>query len=131
MERRTVGSSLSLEIGENRSQLWRAFGPWARPWILAIVVVSLHAALLWPALRHDFVLDDAVYISENPTVTQGTSLDRYFLDRATVASDRDLQWQSYRPVRTLAFRAIVKFAGLHPVSYREPVVVVTMSFLLV
>jgi protein O-mannosyl-transferase len=118
MERRTVGSSLSLEIGENRSQLWRAFGPWARPWILAIVVVSLHAALLWPALRHDFVLDDAVYISENPTVTQGTSLDRYFLDRATVASDRDLQWQSYRPVRTLAFRAIVKFAGLHPSSFR-------------
>ncbi|MDX2022956.1 MAG: tetratricopeptide repeat protein [Deltaproteobacteria bacterium] len=92
--------------------------PWARPWVFAVVVGILQAVVLWPAVNHEFVLDDAVYITENSAVTHGAPLASYFTNRATVASDVELQWQSYRPLRTLAFRAVVVTFGAHAWAFR-------------
>ncbi|HXU79984.1 MAG TPA: hypothetical protein VN914_01215, partial [Polyangia bacterium] len=80
-------------------------------------LVALAAALHGPRLAHPFVTDDAIYIVENPAVNQGAPLPAYFTDRATVASNPDFQWQSYRPLRTLAFRAVVKLGGLRPMAF--------------
>jgi hypothetical protein len=83
----------------------------------AAVLLALAAALFGPRLDHPFVTDDAIYIVENRAVTEGVALGRYFSDRATVASNPDFQWQSYRPLRTLAFRAVVRVAGLRPLAF--------------
>jgi protein O-mannosyl-transferase len=41
----------------------------------------------------------------------------YFFDRTTTASRADFTWQSYRPVRTVAFRAIVAAFGARPLPF--------------
>lgn len=110
-----LGFNLAPAHGEHS---WTRFGVWARPWVFALVVGLLHAVILWPARHHDFVLDDAVYITENTAVTKGVPLQRYFADRATVASDVELQWQSYRPLRTIAFRAVAVAFGAHALAFR-------------
>jgi protein O-mannosyl-transferase len=74
-------------------------------------------ALYLPSLGHDFVIDDAYYIVDNDAVTRGAPLADYFLDRRTTASRADFQWQSYRPVRTIAFRAIVAAFGARPLPF--------------
>jgi tetratricopeptide (TPR) repeat protein len=83
----------------------------------ALLIALVAAALFGPRLDHQFVTDDAIYIVENPAVAQGAPLGRYFLDRATVASDPDFHWQSYRPLRTLAFRAVAAVAGMRPLAF--------------
>ena len=90
----------------------------ARRRVLEIgALAALAAALYGPRLGHPFVTDDAIYIVENPAVVEGVPLAAYFTDRATVASNPDFQWQSWRPLRTLAFRAVVKLAGLRPLAF--------------
>jgi Tfp pilus assembly protein PilF len=83
----------------------------------ALLLALIAAALYGPRLAHPFVTDDAIYIVENPAVHRGVPLPAYFLDRSTVASDPDYQWQSYRPLRTLAFRAVAVVAGVRPLPY--------------
>jgi tetratricopeptide (TPR) repeat protein len=78
---------------------------------------ALAVALYGPRLGHPFVTDDAIYIVENRAVTHGAPLAAYFTDRATVASNPDFQWQSYRPLRTLAFRAVAKVGGVNPLPF--------------
>jgi tetratricopeptide (TPR) repeat protein len=90
----------------------------ARRRLLEIAGLAALALVLYgPRLGHPFVTDDAIYIVENPAVTEGAPFGAYFTDRATVASNPDFQWQSYRPLRTLAFRAVVKAAGLRPLAF--------------
>ena len=70
-----------------------------------------------PTLGHDFVIDDAYYITDNDAVTRGVPLADYFFDRRTTASRADFTWQSYRPVRTVAFRAIAAAFGARPLPF--------------
>jgi tetratricopeptide (TPR) repeat protein len=88
-----------------------------RRFLEVAALAALALALYGPHLAHPFVTDDAIYIVENPAVVEGAPLAAYFTDRATVASNPDFQWQSYRPLRTLAFRAVVKVAGLRPLAF--------------
>ncbi len=74
-------------------------------------------AIYLPRLGHEFVTDDHIYIAENPAVTQGAPLAAYFLDRATVASEIQFHTQSYRPLRTLAFRAVALTGGVRPLAF--------------
>ncbi len=61
-------------------------------------------------------MDDGVQITKNPAVTHGAPLAAYFVDKATIASRVDYRtW--YRPIRTVAFRAIAAGFGLSPRAY--------------
>ena len=70
-----------------------------------------------PSLGHGFVIDDAYYITDNDAVTRGAPLADYFFDRRTTASRADFTWQSYRPIRTVAMRAVVAAAGARPLPF--------------
>ena len=59
-----------------------------------------------PELGHPFHVDDAVQILENPAVTKGVPLGRYFTDRETTSTRADYNTRIWRPVRALAFRAM-------------------------
>jgi protein O-mannosyl-transferase len=85
-----------------------------RAWLGVAALLVVVAALYAPTLGHDFVMDDATYIGENPAVTAGAPWSAYFLDRDTTASRADFRWQSYRPVRTVAFRALAATFGPRP-----------------
>ncbi|HEX9104690.1 MAG TPA: hypothetical protein VF997_20910, partial [Polyangia bacterium] len=74
-------------------------------------------ALYLPSLGHDFVIDDVYYIADNAAVTDGAPLADYFVDRRTTASRADFTWQSYRPVRTVAFRALAAAFGVRPLPF--------------
>lgn len=50
-------------------------------------------------------------------MTRGAPLADYFLDRRTTASRADFTWQSYRPVRTVAFRALAAAFGVRPLPF--------------
>ena len=89
-----------------------------RAFIAAVAaVIAVAAALYVPSLGHDFVVDDAYYIGDNDAVTRGAPLAAYFFDRSTTASRADFTWQSYRPVRTIAFRALVAAFGVRPLPF--------------
>lgn len=81
------------------------------------VVVALTAGLYAPSLGHDFVIDDGAYIVDNPAVIHGVPLGAYFVDRGTTSARADFNWQSYRPVRTVAFRALVAAFGARPLPF--------------
>jgi tetratricopeptide (TPR) repeat protein len=90
---------------------------WTSTPAAALALATLATALYAPRLGHPFVTDDAVYIVENPAVREGAPLAAYFADRATIASNPDLHWQAYRPLRTLAFRAIAALAGVNALAF--------------
>ncbi|HEX6837100.1 MAG TPA: hypothetical protein VF334_11035, partial [Polyangia bacterium] len=50
-------------------------------------------------------------------MTRGAPLADYFFDRRTTASRADFTWQSYRPVRTVAFRALTAAFGARPLPF--------------
>jgi tetratricopeptide (TPR) repeat protein len=80
-------------------------------------IVAVTVALYTPTLGHAFLIDDATYIVENAAVTRGVPLLRYVVDSATMASRPDFRWQSYRPVRTIGFRALVATCGVRPLPF--------------
>jgi tetratricopeptide (TPR) repeat protein len=90
---------------------------WTSLPVAAVLLAALAAALYGARLRHEFVTDDLFYIVENPAVVRGAPLAAYFTDRATIASDPEFQWQSYRPLRTLAFRVIARLGGVAPLPF--------------
>jgi Tfp pilus assembly protein PilF len=77
-------------------------------------------ALQARTLRYPFVLDDATYIFENPVVADGAPLGRVFFDPTATSSNAKPEYrnQVWRPLRLLAFRAIVKLFGPHPEAVR-------------
>lgn len=77
----------------------------------------LATALYLPSLGHPFVIDDEVYIGENSAVVDGVPLGRYLFDRDTTAARADFAWQSYRPLRTIAFRLLVAAFGVRPLPF--------------
>jgi tetratricopeptide (TPR) repeat protein len=84
--------------------------------VAAIVVITALAYV--PSLGGGFVMDDFDYVTENPAVTEGVPLSRYFLDRDTTAKRPDFRWQSYRPVRTVAFRLLAAHFGARPLPFK-------------
>ncbi len=89
----------------------------ARPMVAALALAAFAVALYAPTLDHELVMDDPVYIARNPAVVTGAAFSAYFLDRRTTASDPDLQWQSWRPLRTLSFRLLARIAGVRPIVF--------------
>ena len=83
------------------------------PALLVLLAVALHA----PTLGHRFLLDDGVQIYKNPAVTAGAPLGAYSLDRDTTSSRPDYNTRIYRPLRNLAFRAVVRIGGVRPLAF--------------
>ncbi|MSP62521.1 MAG: hypothetical protein EXR72_19755 [Myxococcales bacterium] len=81
--------------------------------LLVMVALGLTA----PVLDHPFDLDDDSYIVFNRAVVDGVPLSSYFLDGRTNASRPYLALQSYRPVRTLALRAVARIGGVTPRAF--------------
>lgn len=81
--------------------------------LLAIPAVVIF--LLAPPRR--FLMDDRPYIIDNAAVNAGVPLRAYFADPRTTAFDPELTQQSWRPLRTLAYRAVVVLAGMRPVAF--------------
>ena len=81
-------------------------------------VIAITAALYLPSLDGDFVMDDFDYVAENMAVTAARRWPTYFLDRDTTARRPDFRWQSYRPVRTVAFRALAASFGARPRPFK-------------
>ena len=88
-----------------------------RSWLAAALLVALAVAVHAPGVRHRFVLDDGVQIFKNRAVTDGAPLAAYFLDRSTTSSRADYNTRIYRPLRNLAFRAVVLVAGVRPLAF--------------
>ncbi len=84
---------------------------------LAALLVLLSTGLHASSIVHPFLLDDGVQIFRNPAVTAGAPLAAYFLDRETTSSRPDYNTRIYRPMRNLAFRAIVTIAGVRPLAF--------------
>ena len=83
-----------------------------RALVVALVVV-VHA----PSLGGSFLLDDGVQIYKNRAVTAGAPLGAYFFDRGTTSSRADYNTRIYRPLRNLAFRAVVIVGGVRPLAF--------------
>ena len=83
--------------------------------------VGLFAIALHVRTLHDpFVGDDATYISENPAVTAGAPLGRIFFDPSVTSGDSKPIYRSqvWRPLRVLAYRALVAAFGARPEPIR-------------
>ncbi|MDZ4694625.1 MAG: tetratricopeptide repeat protein [Deltaproteobacteria bacterium] len=88
-------------------------------WLLGLLgVVVLTFALYARTLPYDYVMDDTAYIGANPAVTVGAPLASYFNDRHTIAANPTLQSQSYRPLRTLAYRVLWVLGNGQPWFFR-------------
>ncbi len=89
----------------------------ARSRLAAALTVALAVTVQAPTLGHRFVLDDGVQIFKNRAVTDGAPLAAYFLDRDTTSSRADYNTRVYRPLRNLAFRAVVVVGGVRPLAF--------------
>ena len=85
--------------------------------LAAALVVALAVAVHAPSLGGSFLLDDGVQIYKNRAVTAGAPLSAWFLDRGTTSSRADYNTRIYRPLRNLAFRAVVLVAGVRPLAF--------------
>ena len=81
--------------------------------LVGVALVVGVAALYAPCIDHPFLFDDAVQITENPSVTRGAALRAYFVDPSTTSSRADYNTRIYRPLRQLAFRAVVVAGGVN------------------
>src|ERR1700749_5161834 len=85
--------------------------------LAAALVVALAVAVHAPSLGGSFLLDDGVQIYKNRAVTAGAPLWGWFLDRGTTSSRADYNTRIYRPLRNLAFRAVVLLVGVRPIAF--------------
>lgn len=83
----------------------------------AALLVALAVAAHAPGVSHRFVVDDGVQIFRNRAVTDGAPLAAFFFDRSTTSSRADYNTRIYRPLRNLAFRAVVRLAGVRPLAF--------------
>ncbi|HEX9105262.1 MAG TPA: hypothetical protein VF997_23790, partial [Polyangia bacterium] len=89
----------------------------SRSRLSAALLIALAVAVHAPTVRHRFVVDDGVQIFKNRAVTEGAPLLSYFLDRSTTSSRADYNTRIYRPLRNLAFRAVVLVGGVRPLAF--------------
>ena len=85
-------------------------------WLLVSFVVALvaSAVVYTPWLDDDFIWDDSVQIAENPAVTQGVPLARWFTDRETTSIRPDYNTRIWRPLRGIAMRAVWRLSDATP-----------------
>ena len=83
----------------------------------AALLVALAVAVHAPGVSHRFVVDDGVQIFRNRAVTDGAPLAAWFFDRSTTSSRADYNTRIYRPLRNLAFRAVVRLGGVRPLAF--------------
>jgi tetratricopeptide (TPR) repeat protein len=90
----------------------RSRAAWARPAVLCAAVVALATAANLPALRGGFFADDAIYVTENPTLLEVPLTEpwRFFAARTN-------PWE-YLPLRDLSYRVDVALFGLSPLGFR-------------
>ena len=81
------------------------------------MIVALAVAVHAGSVGGSFLLDDGVQIYKNRAVTRGAPLSAYFLDRGTTSSRADYNTRIYRPLRNLAFRAVVLAAGVRKLAF--------------
>ena len=91
-------------------------------WLLVSFVVALvaSAAVYVPWLDDEFIWDDSVQIAENPAVTHGVPLARWFTDRETTSIRPDYNTRIWRPLRGVAMRAVWRLSDAAP-SHRTTV----------
>ena len=89
-------------------------------WLAAHVALALilSFALYGRTLDYSFAMDDNHYILDNQAVVHGASIKAFFTDPTTISSERIYQDQSWRPLRTLLFRAVAVIAGVRPAPFR-------------
>ncbi|HWE28221.1 MAG TPA: hypothetical protein VHB97_09480, partial [Polyangia bacterium] len=85
--------------------------------LVAALLVALAVVVHAPTLGHRFLVDDGVQIFKNRAVTAGAPFAGYFLDRDTTSSRADYNTRIYRPLRNLAFRAVVIAGGVRPIAF--------------
>ncbi|MCU1283072.1 MAG: hypothetical protein JWM53_6618 [bacterium] len=85
--------------------------------LAAPALVALAVAVHAPTLGHRFLFDDGVQIVSNRAVTAGAPLGAYFFDRDTTSNRAEYNTRIYRPLRNLAFRAVVVVAGVRPLAF--------------
>ncbi len=87
--------------------------------LAALLAIIATVWLLYArSLSFPFVIDDYVQIAENPAVIEGAPLSKFFLDRDTTSSRPDYNTRIYRPLRNVAFRALVRAFGASPLVFR-------------
>ena len=88
-------------------------GRW-RSLFLVVLAIALYA----PNVKHPFVIDDLLYIADNPAVVSArVPLADYFTDRGTATPLADVATRTWRPLRTLLFRAIAVVTGGPPWAF--------------
>ncbi|MEO6952927.1 MAG: hypothetical protein ABI321_14065 [Polyangia bacterium] len=79
-----------------------------------VVALIASAAVYAPWLDNDFIWDDFVQISDNPAVTSGVPLSRWFTDRETTSTRADYNTRIWRPLRGVAMRAVWRMSDATP-----------------
>ena len=94
-------ASLRLFLSESRSR-----------WVLAMMLVALTLALFWPATNYGFVnFDDDRYVSDNPVVRQGLTLQGI---RWAMTSVYELWWL---PLLWISYMGDTSLFGTGPFGY--------------
>jgi len=83
----------------------------SRRWAAILLVVLASVAAYAPALNGPFVWDDRVFVTENPSVREGTRVWHYFTQPETLSSEPEYNSRIYRPLRTLLFAGLYRVAG--------------------
>jgi tetratricopeptide (TPR) repeat protein len=71
-------------------------------------------ALYLPVQGHPWLWDDESQIADNRAVTVGAGLGAYFFDANTTTTRPDYNHGIYRPLRTIAYRALAVTFGVRP-----------------
>jgi protein O-mannosyl-transferase len=84
-----------------------------------VLLAALSFAIYANALRGEFVYDDSVQIVRNENVRSLENLPRAFTTPLWSFADTNNTWNNryYRPMQTVIFAVVYKFAGLSPFAY--------------
>lgn len=87
-------------------------------WKIAVLIFISAVVLTIRTITFDFVWDDQFQIADNPAVTQGVPLSKFFLDPSTTSARPDYNERIYRPLRNVVFRGLGATFGVRPIVYR-------------
>ncbi|MBI5596882.1 MAG: hypothetical protein HY928_12385 [Elusimicrobia bacterium] len=82
-----------------------------------IVLAGLAFAAYVPSLSGDFLLDDRVYLLENPNAGPAGSWLAPFTSGSALVASPDLAGQRYRPLTALAYKALFAVSGRNPFGF--------------
>jgi protein O-mannosyl-transferase len=80
----------------------------------ALLLLALLGLILYlPTVQNPYVYDDFAYIVDNPSIRSLAAPWRFFTDPETLAADKQLTYDNYRPLFTLSTAIIHHIAGPH------------------